>query len=330
MNILLIMPRFFNYPQEICEELERMGHSVDFFDDRPSANAFVKAAIRINRNLVKILIDRYFKKIKNAVGDKKYDKVLVISGQSFSFSEEMIKELKAEQNTAEWILYQWDSVENFEYIVKFQKYFDRCYSFDRFDVEKNSKLKFLPLFYTRKYEEIGKENLTEFEHDVMFVGTAHPKKYRFVKEMCEKLKEIYKNNFIYFFFPSVIVYYYRKFKNPEFKNAKKSEFNFVPLKGSDLDKVYKSSKCVLDSAQDNQNGLTIRVLESLGAKKKLITTNSDIANYDFYRPENIYVYSGEFDFNSVFFKSDYIALPEDIYKKYNCRAWLEQLLSGGN
>ena len=72
--------------------------------------------------------------------------------------------------------------------------------------------------------------------------------------------------------------------------------------------IYSNSRCVLDSAQEGQMGLTIRVLEALGAKKKLITTNEDIVNYDFYNEENIYVYDGKtFDFNSPFFKSVFIS-----------------------
>ena len=72
--------------------------------------------------------------------------------------------------------------------------------------------------------------------------------------------------------------------NKELRKARYGEFHYVPLKGKEMDDVYESSRCVLDSAQAGQLGLTIRVLEALGAKKKLITTNEDVVNYDFYRP----------------------------------------------
>ena len=85
--------------------------------------------------------------------------------------------------------------------------------------------------------------------------------------------------------------------NNELRKAKYNEFHYVPLKGKDMNDVYETSRCVLDSAQDGQLGLTIRVLEALGAKKKLITTNEDVINYDFYKPENIYVYEGKIDLN---------------------------------
>ena len=48
MNLLLIMPNFFDYPKQIKLELEKIGYNVDFFDDRPSTNSLVKAIIKIN------------------------------------------------------------------------------------------------------------------------------------------------------------------------------------------------------------------------------------------------------------------------------------------
>lgn len=327
MKLLLIMPRFFDYPELIIDELKNMGYEVDFFDDRPSTNAWVKAAIRINKNLISAYIKKYFSEVMDTVRNKDYDVVFLISGQSLSFSESMIKEIRMCQKKANFVLYQWDSQTNFPYIKQVQKYFDKCYSFDRRDVEETPSLKFLPLFYSRKYEEIGERNNKNYKYDFCFVGTAHPKKYKFIKMMSEQLKMVYSRQFIYFFFPSPIVYFYRKIVNSELRKAKYKEFHFVPLKGREMNKVYEESRCVLDSAQDGQFGLTIRVLEALGAKKKLITTNEDIVNYDFYCPENVYLYKGSIDLNDIFFKKDYQEIDSEIYKKYSLRSWLNEIIA---
>lgn len=326
MKLLLIMPRFFDYPEIIKKELNCMGYEVDFFDDRPSSNAWIKAAIRINKNLVSNYIKRYFNQMMQTVKNKKYDVVFLISGQSLSFSEKMIKEIKDCQQDAKFILYQWDSQMNFPYIKKIQKYFDKCYSFDREDVEKNSKLKFLPLFYSKNYEQMVTNNDNYFKYDFCFVGTAHPKKYKFISMMSKQLKNVYPKQFIYFYFPSRIVFFYRKLMNREMKNAKYKEFHFTPLKGKKMDEIYKASKCVLDSAQEGQSGLTIRVIEALGAKKKIITTNEDIINYDFYCPENIYLYKGNIDLDNVFFKETYKEIDITIYQKYSIQSWLMEVL----
>lgn len=329
MLILLITPNFFDYPTQMCGELRRMGHEVDWYDDRPSTNSFVKAIIRINKNYIKGMIARYFSKMMEEISGKKYEIVLLVSGQSLSFTEGMMESLKESQKQAVFVLYQWDSMSNFPYIAKIQKYFDRCYSFDKNDV-KSCNLKFLPLFYTKRYEDIGKKKDVHYKYDLMFVGTAHPKKYKYVKEMSEKLKSAYPDQFIYFFFPSRLVYVYRKIKNPELKNARYNEFHFTPIKGQEMDKLLTETKCVLDSAQDGQVGLTIRVLETLGAKRKIITTNQDVVNYDFYRKENIYVYNGEFDLNDPFFKEPFEEIETSVYEKYSLRNWLKELIGGSN
>lgn len=320
------MPNFFDYPAIISKELTHMGYEVDYFDDRPSTNSFVKAAIRINKNTIKTFIIRYFNKVMETVRSKQYDVFFLISGQSLSFSEEMVAEIKKCQPNARFVLYQWDSQQNFPYIKSVQKFFDKCYSFDRRDIEENKSLHFLPLFYSREYEEIGKKTVSEYSYDFCFIGTAHPKKYKFIKQMSEQLKAFYPNQFLYYFFPSRIVFFYRKLVNPELRKAHYNEFHYVPLKGEEMKTIYLNSRCVLDSAQAGQMGLTIRVLEALGACKKLITTNEDIVNYDFYEPENIYVYKDKIDLNHPFFNHPYKHIDKEIYEKYSLRNWLKEIL----
>lgn len=327
MKILLIMPKFFNYPEMISEELERMGDEVDFFDDRPSTNSFVKAIIRINKNYINGYIQRYFHQILDRTKDKKYDAVLLISGQSLSFSKEMVQQLLQSQPQAKHILYQWDSEKNFPYIKEFHDCFDKCYTFDRDDARADQTLEFLPLFYARIYAEAArKEQQKAYTYDVCFIGTAHPKKYKYVKDISAKLKEVYPRQFIYLFLPSRLVYIYRKAKSPVFKKAKYGEFEYTPLPNEKILEIMHASRCMIDSPQDNQTGLTMRVIEALGAKEKIITTNTDVVNYDFYDPHNIYVYTGDFDFNNVFFHSEYQDVEDSIYTKYSLHSWLKTVL----
>ena len=323
-RILLIMPNFFDYPSTIKEELEAKGYIVDLFDDRPSTNPWIKAAVRFKRDIIEKYIEKYFSEIMQVVSTKKYRYVFLISGQSLSFTEEMFKRLNKNQSDAEFVLYQWDSLKNFPYIKKMYKFFDRIYTFDKGDAEKE-KINFLPLFYSKKYEKISQAAIPT-KYDRLFVGTAHPQKYYFIKRMAQQLASKYEKQYIYFFFPSRLVYMYRKVFNPEFRNAHYSEFHFTPLNGEEIDKLYSESNIILDSPQKGQNGLTIRVIETLGAKKKLITTNKDVINYDFYRPENIYVYNGKFDFDNPFFKREYCNIPSKTYNKYSLSNWLTVIL----
>lgn len=325
-QLLLIMPKFFDYPEVISEELKNMGYEVDFYDDRPSTKGIIKAIIRVNKKLLNGYIRKYFNSMMENVTKKKYDVVFLISGQSLSFSKEMLSELKVSQPKAMFVLYQWDSMKNFPYIGEMHEFFDRMFSFDRTDCSNYPKLHFLPLFYSRKYKQIGKIKKSDYQYDFSFIGTAHPKKYKFIKQMSAQLQEVYPKQFIYFFFPSKIVYYYRKLRNPEFRKASLDEFHFTPLKGKKMDHLIAESRCILDSPQDGQLGLTIRVLEALGAKKKLITTNEDVKNYDFYRPENIYVYKERINLNDSFFSEPFQEISSDVYEKYSLHNWLGELL----
>lgn len=322
---LLIMPDFFNYPTIVTSGLEKMGYSVKFINDRPNNNAFMKAIIRLNRNLVSLYIKRYFLKVMHEINKTKFDLVLLISGQSLSFSESMIKELRSKQKEATFILYQWDSEKNFPYIKRMHPYFDKCFTFEKKDAKKG--VKFLPLFYSNYYEKVGAVK-HDSQYDFCFIGTAHPQKYGFIKKMTAQLSKVYNRQFIYYYLPSRIVYLYNKIKYPVFKNAKMRDFHYKPLYGKNFNNVYENSSTVLDSPQSGQDGLTIRIIEALGAKKKIITTNKEVVNYDFYSENNIYVYKGEFNFRSPFFTEKYKPIDKEIYVKYSLDNWLSYMIKG--
>lgn len=69
-------------------------------------------------------------------------------------------------------------------------------------------------------------------------------------------------------------------------------------------------------------------MEALGAKRKLITTNSDVEFYDFYNPTNILIVDRNNPvINTEFLNSEYSELPDEIYEKYSINSWIEKLLS---
>ena len=90
----------------------------------------------------------------------------------------------------------------------------------------------------------------------------------------------------------------------------------------------KKSKVLLDVNRNGQEGLTFRVLESLGLNKKLITTNSDIINYDFYNPNNILVINEKKPVIPIsFFETNYEEIPKEIFEKYTLEGWVEKILN---
>ena len=312
-KILLIAPLFFNYYLDIIDELEIAGYEVTYVCDAPSNSNISKAVGRINKNLIKGATEKYFKnKVLPIIKENSFSKVLIVGGMTFSFTSEMISIVKNCLPQAVFIMYQWDSENNLPYSTKIHPYIDRLFSFDRYDCKRNTKYNFLPLFYTRKYEEIESYKEKRYEYDCSYVGTAHPQKYHDINEMSLMLRDIFPKQFIYHYMPSKLKYLFHKLKNKEYKKAKYKDFELEKLSTEQIMNIFNKSKCILDAPQAGQTGLTIRTIECLGAKRKLITTNSDIRNYDFYNESNILVFNKSVDLDSVFFTSEYKDIPKDI------------------
>ncbi len=331
-ELLFIAPLFFGYYKSLIAEMERQGYSVDYVCDAPSSSNFMKALSRVNRGLVKGAATKHFKKdLLPLLEAKQYDTVFLLAGMTFSFTARQILEMRHLQKNARFVMYQWDSEENLPYSVEIHKAFDRVFTFDRNDYENRDAggvgYSFLPLFYTDLYEEIGQKERTEMLYDCSYVGTAHPQKFRYINEMAEALLERMPRQFIYHYMPSKLKYYYHKCTAKEYKKAKPKDFMFARLSFAEMVDVFMRSEAILDSPQAGQTGLTIRTLECLGAKRKLVTANPDVVHYDFYRPENIYVYDGKkIDFSHPFFHSAYRELPEEIYQKYSIGSFVNTLL----
>jgi len=325
-RILLISTLFFDYYKEIKKEAEGLGYLVDFVCDAPSNSNISKAIGRVNKKFIEGSTRQYFnKKVLPLVENKSYDYVLAIASMSFALTPDMIKKLRELNPNAKFVMYQWDGEDNLPFATKIHCFFDKVYTFDRFDCEKREIYTFLPLFYTKEYMANSNDDCKQ-KYDCAYIGTAHPKKYAEINRMSKALTDALPNQYIYHYMPSRLKYIYHKLLNKEYRKAKFSDFETEKVSKSEIIKLYNSAKCILDAPQAGQNGLTMRTIECLGLKKKLITTNSDIKNYDFYDESNILVYDENLDLDSPFFKNEYKELPETIYRKYSLENWLKTLL----
>lgn len=87
------------------------------------------------------------------------------------------------------------------------------------------------------------------------------------------------------------------------------------------------SRCIIDIPRSIQSGLSLRPLEALFLKKKLLTTNKYILEYDFYRKANIFVWGiDNTDDLSDWLNSPYEDVPDSIKQEYDCNVWLNKLL----
>lgn len=323
-NILLFSPFFFGYGKAIADKLQSLGSTVDFFDERPDNDFFTKALVRIDKNLMTRKIEKYYNKIFKDLKQNNYDYVFFLNPESISVKS--IQYLKGIQEKAVFVLYMWDSLKNKKNVLDLLPFFDVKYSFDKTDC-KNPKqnFQFRPLFFLDEYKNAADQG-EQNEIDLLFVGTVHSDRYKLLntlKDICDRLE---KRTFYYMFVQSKIIFFARKLTDRNFRKSNINEFKFESLAQQEIIELVKKSNCILDIQHPAQSGLTMRAIEMLGAKKKLITTNKEIMSYDFYNANNIlYIDRSNPTLEISFFDGDYIELSKDVYFKYSLDGWLQDI-----
>lgn len=323
-RVLFFYLSTFNYENEIKWAMEREGAIVDAFNERPTNNVLARILIKLNRNLIGKFITKYYEDIIAKTLNNKYDFIFFIKGESISPS--IIQMLRNVHPEAKVVMYYWDSIANNHNAKNMLGCFDKVLSFDKND-SKEMSLEFLPLFYIPQYYDIAKKKV-EQKYDMMFAGTTHSERYEFVNGIADQIRKAGGTCFTWFYFPSKVNFYKLKIDNPKFRSAKISNFEFKAMQREKLLEYYSESRIQIDMQHPKQTGLTMRTIETLGANKKLITTNPDVVNYDFYRPENILVVDR---FNPVitkeFINASWADIPEEIYQKYSISSWLNTIFA---
>lgn len=181
------------------------------------------------------------------------------------------------------------------------------FSFDRNDC-KNYGFSFSPMIYNFNVKAI---NNSEPKYDVVFVG--------YMKNRAKMLIDIYNK----LQSANASVFYY-VLDNVNTVETTPFELHNDYLSYPEYKKCMFSSKAVLDIVQDGQVGLTIRTMETICYRKKLITNNTDVINYDFYNPDNIFVI-GKDDINDLneFINRPFIDIPDEILIRYNFCDWVK-------
>ena len=323
-RILLFSPTFFDYSQVLTKGFEDMGATVDYYDERPSNSFWAKALVRVKPSLIRTYTNKYYDRVIERTQNIVYDLVIFINAEAVSYSS--LEKLKQIHSKSTFVFYIWDSLRNKGFDLNKLSFFDIRQSFDKNDCEEY-KLDFNPLFFSPKYENVALAAPQKENNKVFFVGTVHSDRYRFLLKIKNIASKFDIGTFYYLFFPSKILYYKMKFTDKFFRNTKLSDFKYVPIEPSLMFEKFSESSMVIDIQHPKQTGLTMRTIEVLGAKKKLITTNEAIKGYDFYNENNILVVDRK---NPVipdnFFNLPYCEISPEIYYSYSLRGWIEKLL----
>jgi len=327
MSVLLIAPRFFNYEKAIVETIEENGGKALYIDERPGNSFFIKGMIRTNANLIRPVINKYYAEQLSCIRPNQgIDRVLIISPEAID--ESNLKNIKSRYPQAEMILYMWDSIRNKTGGKKERllPYFDRIFSFDKEDCDQFPAIKFRPLFFRKEFEGLHALD-AKTSYDISFIGTIHSDRFAVCSMIKKQADKKGLSSYFYLYLQDRKLFWYSKMTNASMKDSKESDFSYIPMPSEKVIQVIGNSKCILDIQHPKQTGLTIRTIEILGAKRKLLTTNNNIIKYDFYRPNNIqYI-----DRNSPVISNDLITSPYseidcEIYNKYTVDGWLNEVL----
>ncbi|MBQ9457654.1 MAG: hypothetical protein IJU64_04015 [Bacilli bacterium] len=321
-SILFIRPEFFYFGKSIEVEMARLGYEVLSYSDRPKESGFAKAMIRLCRPLYAGPTSAYVKRIIAETKNHPVSKVVVILGQALL--PRHIRMLRQAFPKAEFVYYLWDSMKNAKYGRRLSLEFDRRYYFESDGYDGFERLE---NFFDPAFAELP-EN--EKKYDLAYIGTAYPAKLKEADRLFRSLGDRYPARYLYFYLPSPLMRIFFTITHPGYRKlAKRFGLQTQKISKEEVLSIYSQTKILLDFPRANQNGLTMRTLESMAAKKKLITTNPTVVSYDFYNKENIYVFDGRpIDFDQDFFaKPAYSAVKKEIVDRYTVHHFVTVLLN---
>lgn len=86
------------------------------------------------------------------------------------------------------------------------------------------------------------------------------------------------------------------------------------------------SHSIVEVLEKGQSGPSLRSMESIFMRKKLITTNEKIVDYDFYHPDNVFIYgiNNNAEINS-FLQKPYHDINKEIVDWYCFSNWLKRI-----
>jgi hypothetical protein len=179
------------------------------------------------------------------------------------------------------------------------------WSFDEENCKKYN-MKFNHQYYFKSFLENG---WSEKEWDVYFCGSdsGRGKAILDIYSLFQDLKIKVKFQ----------VVYPKYYKIPD--EIKSSKISYEEVR-----KNIEKSSCILEIVRKGQSGPTLRLMESLYFRKKLITNNSYVISEEFYNPASIFVL-GERDINDLksFIECEAPEYDKKLLDKYDVMQWIE-------
>lgn len=153
------------------------------------------------------------------------------------------------------------------------------------------------------------------KYDAVFVGAAKDRK-DMIKGIKDKFDRLGYN--VYFYVTGYPELSGNRCKDNEFLSYDKY-----------IDLMYES-KAIIDLVGKSNYGLTIRPIEAMLSKRKLITNYTDVLKYDFYNENNILVYfdnDEEFELKVMnLLNTRFCEVDSNIVDSYTLNGWIDKII----
>ena len=297
MKYLLISPILFDYYKDMISFLEKKGNNVIWYYDSIKPSIVEKIINKFKSDYLLKKFDKYWNKIVSDNVHEKFDRIVLIYGDRYIKKNHIIRLLNSHKE-AKSIYYGWDSIINCPNVLEYYNLFDKYMSFDKRDCKKYGFI-FRPLFYLKN----DSSDIPQYDYcSLMSYGYKKADNYFKIKQSLPSnvigREYLYVNSRISLLFNKLL---YRK----AYKGISNKCFKFKALNRQESYEFMSKSKAVIDAPLVNQTGLTIRTFEALYMKKKIITTNIEIKNYDFYTSDNIFVVDDGAIIEQSFFENEF-------------------------
>jgi len=244
-----------------------------------------------------------------------YDYILVFRAD---FYPDSVLEI-LRKKTKNFIAYQYDGKKIWERRLNSLKVFDRVFVFDPDDFLQDSGINFQPVTNCWFPDETISDN--DNRNDIFYVGVGVPdrlKKIEILKNYC------FENNICLKAILTIADYF-------EEKSEKGVSLVHKGLTYEENLAEVRTSKALLDFKLDYHKGLSFRFFEAVNFRKKAITNNVSVKEYDFYHPDNIFITDYEnMDGLKDFLEKPYHEIDSEIREKYGFGNWIRYVLDSGD
>ncbi len=169
-------------------------------------------------------------------------------------------------------------------------------------------------FYCESMYEKALQTDARTQYDIIFAGKD--------KGRMDKIKELINQNgwqklkWNLYFTPD---HFWQIFKKKEYRRT---------LDYEDVQAMQANARAIMELMPAPDADITMRTLDSLILKRKLITDAKEIKERDYYNPNNVFVIGDDpADALEEFLNKQYVPISEDIVKRYTLDEWVKRIVN---